>query len=186
VVRDPTALWFPRSDTLKNTVKGTVRVTSTDIEGRYNLTSVEPGTYELRAESAGFRTEIKNGRRAGRGRLLRGEYNPPGRPTNEVVTVTGEAPLIEASKAEVSNVINQQAIESLPKHRPQLRGTSPSSPACGAGPGEHRWRAHSKSPTPRWAQHQRPVSPLRQSELNYQGPGGMAQTIPRILPASRS
>jgi hypothetical protein len=59
VVHDPTSAVVPQVRiTLKNTVKGTVRVTSTDIEGRYSLTSVEPGTYELRAESAGFRTEI--------------------------------------------------------------------------------------------------------------------------------
>jgi outer membrane receptor protein involved in Fe transport len=115
VVHDPTSAVVPQVRiTLKNTVKGTVRVTSTDIEGRYSLTSVEPGTYELRAESAGFRTEIKNGVVLAVGGSSEVDITLQVGPTNEVVTVTGEAPLIEASKAEVSNVINQQAIDSLP------------------------------------------------------------------------
>ncbi len=115
VVRDPTSAVVPQARiTIKNTVKGTVRISSTDTDGRYSFTSVEPGTYELRAESAGFRTEIKNGVVLTVGGTSEMDVTLQVGPTNEVVTVTGEAPLIEASKAEVSNVINQQTIDSLP------------------------------------------------------------------------
>ncbi|HXB20885.1 MAG TPA: TonB-dependent receptor [Candidatus Solibacter sp.] len=115
VVRDPSGAVVPQVKlTLRNTVKGIVRVASTDTEGRYSFTSVEPGTYELRGESAGFRTEIKNGVVLAVGGSSEVDIALQVGPTSEVVTVTGEAPLIEASKAEVSNVINQQAIESLP------------------------------------------------------------------------
>src|SRR5437016_13812083 len=62
VVHDPTSAVVPQVKiTLKNSVKGTVRSTTSDADGHYSFTSVEPGSYELRAESAGFRTEIKNG-----------------------------------------------------------------------------------------------------------------------------
>src|SRR5258708_652815 len=47
--------------TLKNTTKGSSRTTTTDGEGHYNFSSVEPGTYEVRAESGGFSTEVKSG-----------------------------------------------------------------------------------------------------------------------------
>ena len=115
VVHDPTSAVVPQVRvTLKSPVKGTVRVTTTDADGRYSFTSVEPGTYELRAESAGFRTEIKSGVVLTVGGSSQVDISLQVGPTNEVVTVTGEAPLIESSKAEVSNVINQQSIESLP------------------------------------------------------------------------
>src|SRR5215510_3000424 len=61
VVHDPTGAVLPQVKiTLKNTAKGASRTTLTDSEGRYNLSSMEPGTYELRAEAGGFRTEIKS------------------------------------------------------------------------------------------------------------------------------
>jgi outer membrane receptor protein involved in Fe transport len=115
VVRDSSGALVPQVKiTLKNTVKGTIRVTSTDNEGRYNLTSVEPGSYELRAECTGFSTEVKSGVVLAVGGSSAVDISLRVGPANEVITVTGEAPLIEASKAEVSNVINEQAIQSLP------------------------------------------------------------------------
>ena len=108
VVHDPTSAVVPQVRiTLKNPVKGTVRLATTDPDGRYSFTSVEPGNYELRAESAGFRTEVKSGVVLTVGGSSQVDITLQVGPTNEIVTVTGETPLIEASKAEVSNVITQ-------------------------------------------------------------------------------
>src|ERR1700694_3802392 len=90
VVRDPTGAVVPQVKlTLRNTVKGTVRVASTDTDGRYSFTSVEPGTYELRGESAGFRTEIKSGVVLAVGGSSEVDIALQVGPTSEVVTVTG-------------------------------------------------------------------------------------------------
>jgi hypothetical protein len=115
VVRDSSGGVIPNAKiTLKSTTKGTVRETSTDDQGRYNLPGVDPGTYELRAERAGFRTEVKSNVVLTVGGSTDVDVTLKVGSTSDVVTVTGEPPLIEATKAEVSNVVTEQSIESLP------------------------------------------------------------------------
>src|SRR5262249_36785677 len=115
VVHDPTGAVLPQVKiTLKNIAKGTSRTTLTDSEGRYNLASMEPGSYELRAEASGFRTEIKSGVVLSVGGSSQIDLALRVGTASEVITVTDQAPLIETSKAEVSNVVSEQAIQSLP------------------------------------------------------------------------
>src|SRR5215471_1484071 len=115
VVRDPSGAVLPQVKiTLKNSAKGTARTTTTDNEGRYNLASVEPGTYELRAERSGFSTEVKSGVVLAVGGSSQTDLTLRIGPTTEVITVTDQAPLVETTKAEVSTVISERVIESLP------------------------------------------------------------------------
>jgi hypothetical protein len=115
LVRDPSGAVLAKAKiTLRNTDKGTSRTTLTDGEGRYNLSNVEPGNYELRAEAAGFRTEVKSGVVLTVGGSSQIDLSMRVGTATEVVSVTDQAPLIETSKAEISDVINEQAIESLP------------------------------------------------------------------------
>ena len=115
VVHDPTGAVLPQVKiTLKNSARGTTRSTVTDNEGRYNLSNVEPGTYELRAERSGFSTDVRNGVVLTVGGSSQADLTLRIGPTTEVITVTDEAPLIETSKAEVSSVISERAIQSLP------------------------------------------------------------------------
>ncbi|HEY6249967.1 MAG TPA: TonB-dependent receptor [Candidatus Angelobacter sp.] len=115
VVRDSTGAVIPQVKiTLKNVAKGTSRVVSTDSEGRYNLSAVEPGTYELRADRTGFATEVQTGLILTVGGASEVNLVLKVGQLNEVVNVKDEAPLIEPSKAEMSTVIPEQTIESLP------------------------------------------------------------------------
>ncbi len=115
VVHDSTGAVVPQVKiTLKNAAKGTSRVTTTDGDGRYNLSAVDPGTYELRAERTGFSTEVKSGVVLTVGGSSQTDLTLKIGQVSEVITVTDQAPLIETSKAEVSNVINEMAIQSLP------------------------------------------------------------------------
>lgn len=115
VVHDATGAVVPQVKiTLKHTEKGLSRTTSTDGEGRYSLSNIEPGTYELRAERSGFSTEVKNGVVLSVGGASQADLVLRVGAASEVVTVTDQAPLIEPSKAEVSTVITERAIESLP------------------------------------------------------------------------
>ena len=115
VVRDSNGAVVPQVKiTLRNVVKGTVRATSTDGQGHYSLPAMEPGTYELRAERAGFSTELKSGVVLSVGGSAETDLVLRVGQVTEVVTVKDEAPLVETSKAELSNVISQVTIESLP------------------------------------------------------------------------
>src|SRR5262249_23669716 len=115
VVRDSTGAVLPEVKiTLKNAANGTSRSTTTDGEGRYKLSAVEPGTYEVRADRSGFSSEVKGGIEPTVGGTAQFDFTLRVGTVNEVIKVTDEAPLIETSKAEVSNVINETVIQSLP------------------------------------------------------------------------
>src|SRR5205085_3027799 len=115
VVHDSTGAVVPQVKiTLRNIAKGTSRGASSDNNGQYTMTNVEPGTYELRAERTGFNTEVKNNVRLAVGGATQLDLNLQVGSTSEIITVTDEPPLIETSKAEVSNVITEQTIEALP------------------------------------------------------------------------
>src|SRR5437588_10326247 len=100
--------------TLRNNATGTSRSTLTDDEGRYHLANVDPGNYELRAEREGFSTEIRAGVVLSVGSsLVMDVVLHPGQ-AKEVVVATQKAPLIEPDKAELSRVVNEDSIASLP------------------------------------------------------------------------
>src|SRR5215471_16041515 len=105
VVHDSTGAVVPQVRiVLRNIAKGTSRVVMTDEEGRYNLSALEPGTYELRAERTGFTTDVQSGIVLSVGGASEINLVLKVGGVNEVVTVTDEAPLVEPSKAEVSTV----------------------------------------------------------------------------------
>jgi len=98
----------------RNTGTGGTRETRTDSAGRYSLTNLEPGQYEIRAERTGFKTMAQSGviLSVGGARVM-GLTLSVG-DVSEMVDVKQEEPLIEPTRAEVSRVIETRQIESLP------------------------------------------------------------------------
>src|SRR2546423_4422890 len=99
--------------TLRNAATGTNRSALTDDEGRYHLANIDPGNYELRAEREGFNTEVRAGMVLSVGRSLVMDVVLHAGQAKEVAVATQKAPLIEPDKAELSRVVNEDAIESL-------------------------------------------------------------------------
>lgn len=115
VVHDSTGAVVPQVKiTLTSAAKGTSRVASTGAEGSYSFSGLEPGTYQLRAERAGFNSEVQSGVVLTVGGASRLDIVLKVGQVNEIVTVKDVAPLIEPSKAELSTVIDEQTIDSLP------------------------------------------------------------------------
>ena len=114
VIRDNSGAVIPGAKvSVRNSSTGAMRETNTDEAGRYNLTNLGPGQYEVRAERVGFSTAQSNVTLTiGGGATL--DLTVQVGNVSEVVEVKAEEPLIELSKAEVSRVISQQSIESLP------------------------------------------------------------------------
>ncbi|MBI4481587.1 MAG: TonB-dependent receptor [Acidobacteria bacterium] len=97
-----------------NTDTGISRTLLTGEEGTFKATSLSPGNYTVRAELAGFRTEIREGIKITVGReavvpltLKIGEIS-------EQVVVSGEASLVETTGSTLSGLVDDKKIRDLP------------------------------------------------------------------------
>ncbi|MGH6690767.1 MAG: carboxypeptidase regulatory-like domain-containing protein, partial [Gammaproteobacteria bacterium] len=100
--------------TLRNVETGFIRTVVTETDGRYRLGGLPPGRYELRTELQGFApVEVTDitltiGLEIARNLTLQLQG------VQESVTVTGQPPIVETTRTDVSGVITQQQIETLP------------------------------------------------------------------------
>ncbi len=99
---------------LRNTETGVLRTAVTEGEGQYRFNGLQPGTYELKAELQGFATVAVDRLVVTIGLELKQDIKMQVQALQETVTVTGEAPVIEITKAEVAQVITQEQIDTLP------------------------------------------------------------------------
>jgi hypothetical protein len=115
-VRDPSgAVVQNASVTASNPVTSITRTTTSNDEGFYQLTNLPPGAYEISVEASGFKkaliptVTVTVGQRADLDIAL--EVGA----ITDVVTVTGATTeLIETSKTNVSNTIDEVRIDNLP------------------------------------------------------------------------
>src|SRR5437773_5839097 len=114
VLRDNSGAVIPGAKvSVRNSSTETMRETNTNEPDRYNLTNLGPGQYEVRAERVGFSTAQSNVTLTVGGAATLDLTVQVGN-ISEVIEVKAEEPLIELSKAEVSRVVSQQSIDSLP------------------------------------------------------------------------
>jgi len=114
-IRDASAAFVPGAQvSVTNAESGTKRTTSSDETGRYILTNLPPGRYDVRAELTGFRTAVQNGVVLTVGGSTSVDLTLQVGAVNEVVEVRHEEPLVETTRAELSRVVTAQDIESLP------------------------------------------------------------------------
>jgi outer membrane receptor protein involved in Fe transport len=100
--------------TVRNADTGATRDARTDSDGRYSMTNLGPGQYDVRAERAGFKTAAQSGVILNVGGATVLDLTIQIGEVSEVVEVKQEEPLIEPTKAELSRVVNERSIESLP------------------------------------------------------------------------
>jgi len=114
VVHDTSGGFVPAANvSVRSTSTGANRETTSDNEGRYQFTNLGPGPYEVRVERDGFKTARGNVTLTIGGAAILDLTLQVG-DRSDVVVVGAEEPLIEPTKVEVSRVVTQQSIESLP------------------------------------------------------------------------
>lgn len=115
VVTDGSGAVLPGvSVTARNTGTGLVRSVVTSEGGRYTIPSLQPGTYEVRAELPGFQPHVRpDVELAVAERLaINMMLQLGGVEIDEVVV--GQTPLVNTSTSELSYLVGAQAIEQLP------------------------------------------------------------------------
>ena len=98
----------------RNIETGITRTVVTESDGRYRLAALPPGRYEIRAELQGFGAANVPEMTLLTGTELTRNITMQVQGLNESVTVTGEAPIVEVTKSEVSGVITQDQMQNLP------------------------------------------------------------------------
>jgi hypothetical protein len=100
--------------TLRNVGTDQLRTASSNGQGYYIFTNVTPGIYDLSANFAGFGKYNRTGITLTVGQAATIDVTMKPAQATEQITVSTEAPLIEAARSEVSQVVETQQIQSLP------------------------------------------------------------------------
>ncbi len=106
--------------TATNTLTNESRTTETNEIGYYNLPSLSLGVYTVRAEMPGFKTTVHSGIELSLNRNARVDIELPVGEVSEVVSVSGDAPLVESTTNEMGALIDTRRVEQLP-----LNGRNP-------------------------------------------------------------
>jgi hypothetical protein len=100
--------------TVTNAATGVVRTTVSNAEGQYFLPGLEPGTYQVKTELAGFAESLRDNVRLNVNSTITIDFKLSLAGVNETLTVTGEAPLIQATQSKVTNTIETTELQNLP------------------------------------------------------------------------
>ncbi|HWS86699.1 MAG TPA: TonB-dependent receptor [Pyrinomonadaceae bacterium] len=115
-VRDPAgAVVAGATVTARNPSVGVTRTATTNDEGSYRIVQLPPGSYEVSVEAANFKKAVVPTVTVTVGQRADLDFTLEIGQITDVVTVTGaNTELIETSKTNVSNTVDQTRIENLP------------------------------------------------------------------------
>ena len=114
-VSDPTGASVPNAQVnVKNTATNETVTVSTNGEGGYTVPFIRPGLYTMNVEAPGFKKYTREKQEFQVGQTATINVQLEVGAANETVTITGEAPLLEESKADRGNVIENRRIVELP------------------------------------------------------------------------
>ncbi|HYW48208.1 MAG TPA: TonB-dependent receptor [Bryobacteraceae bacterium] len=114
-VTDASGATVPGTDVvIRNTDTGIERKTQTDDAGIYSAAFLAPGSYEVRLNKTGFGALLRTGLVLQVGQTLTINLSMAVQAAQQQVTVTGETPIVDTEKTEVSQVISEAAVSNLP------------------------------------------------------------------------
>ena len=100
--------------TVTNADTGAVRSTVTDLAGYYQVASLPVGDYQVRASKTGFSDELRTGIQLVVGQAATVDLTMQVGQSSQTLTVTGDAPLVDNTTADISGLVNGQQIRDLP------------------------------------------------------------------------
>src|SRR6266511_4294705 len=114
-VKDASGAIIPGATiTARNVETGLTRVAVTDGSGEYRLPSLPPGRYAVGTELSGFSTETRPDiiLVIDQTAIITFVLKPAA--LAETVTVTGESPIVDVTRSDVSTAVSSQQIQDLP------------------------------------------------------------------------
>jgi hypothetical protein len=113
-VTDPQGAVVPQAHIYVDETATRSRFTTvSNAEGLYTVPFLPPGVYRVTVEKAGFHQYLAPGIEVTAGRTVAINARLELGNTTEAVTVTGEAPLVESSNADVDQVVNTREVDNL-------------------------------------------------------------------------
>jgi hypothetical protein len=114
-VTDPTGAAVPGVKiTTQNQQTGVTKEYTTDASGNYVISYLIPGNYEVTAEAANFKREVRTGITVEVDQKAVVNITLQVGAVSEKVEVNGEAALVQTETAEQSEVINTKQMQELP------------------------------------------------------------------------
>src|SRR5579875_570548 len=100
--------------TVKESDTGALRTTVTDSSGRYQVSSLPAGVYEVHVTKQGFSEEVRTGIHLAVGQDAVANLTLEVGEVNQQVTVNADAPLVSVTTSDASGLVGKQQIEDLP------------------------------------------------------------------------
>ena len=115
IVKDPSGLAIPgAAATLTNQDTGVARALKSDTDGRYRFAAVPPGRYSLKVEATGFVAATISGIVLNIGSHVDHDVSLTVGAVQGSITITSEIPPIDVTKTDVSGVVTNAQIDTLP------------------------------------------------------------------------
>ena len=100
--------------TVTDTGKGTTSANQTDTDGTYSVPFLNPGTYSVSVEMAGFKRSISNNIVVDIDQKARVDFTLELGGVSETVQVNTAAPLIRLDSSELGDVVGKKQVQNLP------------------------------------------------------------------------
>ncbi|HEV7522535.1 MAG TPA: TonB-dependent receptor, partial [Candidatus Angelobacter sp.] len=117
-VTDPSgAVVTSANVTATDLAKGIKHTVTTDSNGQFRLTGLQPATYSLSVSKSGFQSEVAKNVVVNVGQTSTVDFPMKVSQVSEQVEVTAEPPVVETERGAQANVVTEQTIRELPINR---------------------------------------------------------------------
>ncbi|HYK88966.1 MAG TPA: carboxypeptidase-like regulatory domain-containing protein, partial [Acidobacteriota bacterium] len=114
-VTDPSGAVIPGATVrVTNINTNATTILATNSAGVYSATNLNPGSYNIEAESPGFKKAVARNIVLEVNALLKIDLTLAVGETSEVVEITSEAPLLQTQQSSAGQTVNQKQLEDLP------------------------------------------------------------------------
>ena len=121
-VTDPSGAVLPKAEIVAlNRGTGMAQTAISDSNGTYRFAALQAGNYKVTVKASGFATAVYENVRVGFNEVRRVDVQLAVARQEQIVTVTGEAPILQTDKADVHTDLTTSQIENLPSFSTQGR-----------------------------------------------------------------